>query len=974
MAATHTISRRKPATYGKASRKPPPHQFSSSAIGTFPLSADVPPLESGTNFAKTKNILAPCDHRQVSQKASSSSEPGESQAELDHPKNLGDDNSARCVAKGISPWETSSSDEVDTGAYANLTRATKRRRISPPYFGAVMNKRFSQRVRSTDNDGFLSPVAASNERDDLIDYPSLHPSSSRALTDSLQRTSLSASTKGESGIRKPSEVQPERSCNSQNAQTPHGEPTFDPLPSGLQGRMKLAASASPLEDGRKKSHNERGREVASPTLRGLENASPPTMVTPHTPTGTRSSVEAATPRQRELWDMLLPKVIQNSSPARGNPHEPYLKDRPSVDHVPKTVESTDVLQRGTQMKRKASRLIDRLQAKQKLQGFLNFSHNSGALSDSDCEKSSISDEIILLNNDDPPPSPGAKHPNSLASDGPLPLDGPLHPLTEQHRLLPGSRLKVTYSSQRSHLATASLDDTSSLNVPFSSPSGALDDTFPKKGSRKKAPAEDVVAVEDSQRPEFDGSQYSSMRTIHELRESGENVRQMNDIEALFDDMDGLGLIPTSLRRSKLLELLYRLQEPACCSLLLDQGYDHRLLAMSSSKDNDAITDTLLASAMLYLVAAFSRLRATSQMNNSRMAELFTTRLKDDQDFMSIAQSRKSNISKRGQTDLKEYVDTLLHSSIWRSGAPLILSGRMVGLQGLDYLVRKGREAGCQTEILSPRATARLIEVLPSAIQASTFHPSADQLLETQLTVSILESSTISGANHDDSQWTTVTLAPILTVLRWLNRLSLMENEETKRLVLRLHLNLTNNNPRLCHEFAESDVIRSIMDVIESHFRMLSDPGQLVGSSVVLDTLILALGTLINLVEWSSTVRHTMITKGDMGECFLETLVGLFRARRKAVAEVYSEEETSSNVAFGYLSVLLAYISVGEEARKTVINHLEGRNLQLLLEAVEEFLQYHRQIDEELDPTGEMDLKTNFIGRLESVLARLRDVA
>lgn len=91
-------------------------------------------------------------------------------------------------------------------------------------------------------------------------------------------------------------------------------------------------------------------------------------------------------------------------------------------------------------------------------------------------------------------------------------------------------------------------------------------------------------------------------------------------------------------------------------------------------------------------------------------------------------------------------------------------------------------------------------------------------------------------------------------------------------------------------------------------------------------------------------------------------------------QVYSEEETSSNVAFGYLSVLLAYISVGEDARKTVINQLEGGNLQLLLEAVEEFLQYHRQIDEELDPTGEMDLKTSFIGRLESVLARLRDVA
>lgn len=865
-------------TYGKASRRPPSYQFSPSTFRPFPPSADVPALQSGTNFAKTKNILAPSGHRHVSQKASCSPEPGNSQAEFDHPKKLGDDKSTRSVAKGVPTWDISSSDEADTGAYSNFTRATKRRKTSAPHSGAVVNKRFSQPVRLTDN-RFSSPIAASNERADLIDYLSLHSSSSRALTDSLQRTSLSASTKGESGISKPSGVQTERPCNLQNAQTTHGGPTFDPLPSVLQGGMKPASSVSPLKDGRDKSHNVRGREVALPTLRGSENANSPTMVIPRTPTRTRSSVEAPTPRQRQLWGMLLPKVIRNSSPARGNSHELDLKDGPSVDHVSKTVESTDVFQRGTQMKRKASRLIDRLQAKGKLQGFLDFSRSTGALSDSDCEKGSISDEIVLPKNDDPSQSPGAKHPSSLTLDDPLP------PSAEQHRLLPGSRLKVTYSSHRSHLATASLDDTSSLNVPCSSDSLALDGTFSKKGSRKKAPAEDFVPVEDPRRAEFDVSQYSSMRTIHELRESGENVRQLNDIEALFDDMDGLGLVPTSLRRSKLLELLYRLQEPACCSLLLDQGYDRRLLAMSGSKDNDAITDTLLASAMLYLVAASSRLRATSQTNNSRMAELFTTRLSDDQDLMSIVQSRRSNISKRGQTDLKEYVAMLLHSSIWRSGAPLILSGRMVGLQGLDYLVHKGREAGCETEILSPRVTERLIEVLPSAIQASTFHPSADQLLETQLTVSILESSTISGANHDDSRWTTVTLAPILAVIRWLNRLSLMENEETKRLVLRLHLNLTNNNPRLCHEFAESDVIQSIMHVIESHFQMLSDPEQPVSSSVVLDTLILALGTLINLVEWSSTVRHTMITKGDMGECFLETLVGLFRARRKAVAEV-----------------------------------------------------------------------------------------
>lgn len=78
------------------------------------------------------------------------------------------------------------------------------------------------------------------------------------------------------------------------------------------------------------------------------------------------------------------------------------------------------------------------------------------------------------------------------------------------------------------------------------------------------------------------------------------------------------------------------------------------------------------------------------------------------------------------------------------------------------------------------------------------------------------------------------------------------------------------------------------------------------------------------------------------------------------------------MAFGYLSVLLAYLSVDEAAREMVANQLKGRNLQQLLGVVEEFLQYHRQIDDGLDvKEGEVDLKTGFVGRLEKVVARLK---
>lgn len=81
------------------------------------------------------------------------------------------------------------------------------------------------------------------------------------------------------------------------------------------------------------------------------------------------------------------------------------------------------------------------------------------------------------------------------------------------------------------------------------------------------------------------------------------------------------------------------------------------------------------------------------------------------------------------------------------------------------------------------------------------------------------------------------------------------------------------------------------------------------------------------------------------------------------------------MAFGYLAVLLAYLSIDEEARAMVANQLSGGSVQQLVGVVEEFLQYHRQIEDELVlKEGDVDLRTSFVGRLEKVLARLTDVA
>jgi hypothetical protein len=88
----------------------------------------------------------------------------------------------------------------------------------------------------------------------------------------------------------------------------------------------------------------------------------------------------------------------------------------------------------------------------------------------------------------------------------------------------------------------------------------------------------------------------------------------------------------------------------------------------------------------------------------------------------------------------------------------------------------------------------------------------------------------------------------------------------------------------------------------------------------------------------------------------------------------SVEQTTSLVAFGYLSVLLCNLCLNDQIRIHIRGVLKGGTLQSLLSFVQEFLDHFRRA-EKLDSTqtedGEHDVKSSFIDRFESVLGALR---
>ncbi len=91
-----------------------------------------------------------------------------------------------------------------------------------------------------------------------------------------------------------------------------------------------------------------------------------------------------------------------------------------------------------------------------------------------------------------------------------------------------------------------------------------------------------------------------------------------------------------------------------------------------------------------------------------------------------------------------------------------------------------------------------------------------------------------------------------------------------------------------------------------------------------------------------------------------------------IQQVYSEEETNLNVAFGYLSVLLGFFCLNRKVRAWVSSQLQEGSLKPLVGALEEFLQYYRKAGQGLSQGDvEGDSLGGYVGRLQGLVEDLQ---
>ena len=630
--------------------------------------------------------------------------------------------------------------------------------------------------------------------------------------------------------------------------------------------------------------------IDEPSSQGVRNAQrnsytsrlfvdqPKTPPTPKTAAG-----GATTPRQRELWNRLFLDNEQTGSPASLDLPNLLLDEKqPKGSHgeIKHPGTSREPLSQSVALKARPAKIVDTL-------------HQSNKEQDQ-CWDSSVeiygstSSEIKSesARSDFSAPCGALTVQRSLSGDNQCVASQSQNRLSfssQTRSSLYGGGHKVTYARQRSYLTDTDFKDAGMIDLPIPL------DSYGRSGHGRRGPRDQLPILQSLQSPEEFGNPVDppagTMRSIHELREAGGNNRLVSELEAILDDLGDHQPGSASISRSRLIDLVVKLEDPLNCRLFVDQGMESRLiLDIGSSKD--LISNGLLVAALLQLMACSSSNLLLTQVGNVRVVRFLTDLLGSDQDIFYHARLRENNVSKAAQADLKRLRSALLDSTVWKAGKPSVLSCQVLSLQCLEVLVRQTREAGSMSEVLSANAIERVVATSVPHLSTKAPRPSAVSIICLELAVSILESCTINNAAEcQASLWAGETLERIVGLLPLL---ALWKGEgcgTTRTLALRLYLNLTNNSPGICDEFSTSEVVSVLFGIVISHFEQLADTTLEVDRALLLDDLILSLGSLINLADLSNVARQLVMDLHHESQSYLDVLLQLFMNKSKNAAEV-----------------------------------------------------------------------------------------
>jgi hypothetical protein len=453
--------------------------------------------------------------------------------------------------------------------------------------------------------------------------------------------------------------------------------------------------------------------------------------------------------------------------------------------------------------------------------------------------------------------------------------------------LPVTGPKVTYAKQRSHLSDMVFEDLSDFAVPsiahlvepVNSTQASVNPSLGSQGSQ------------DGPKDEEDAGG-GAIRSIHELRLAGENSRFHGNLDSIFEDLEAAGRTGKSRRLRGLMQLSEKFLEPTFCQRFVENGM-HQRLANHAFNGTDVLSSMLTSCALSILLSSCKPSLKMLQQVFDTVMHSSAPLLKETREWSkfvrAIAKDRKQNLSGAMCKDVIEFQQPVLASRMWATEKPTDLSPRLIALRAIELVIRGIRELKDFETSLPRPLFVQLVEVLEGILQSdSTSLAVPESALTLESAISVLEFSVLSHklleGGYNEAAKRLYVLGPLLTEAGGMLR---ERRSKIQLLVLRLIISVTNNNVELCESLGQSTLIPAISAIVKTNFLELAeyaDSGKELDESK-LESVILALGSLINFAECSHSSRLSMNTKDDAGESTVEWLVVAFTRRAGKVSEV-----------------------------------------------------------------------------------------
>lgn len=513
----------------------------------------------------------------------------------------------------------------------------------------------------------------------------------------------------------------------------------------------------------------------------------------------------------------------------------------------------------------------------------------------------------------------------------------------QQSAIQGSRPRFTYAKERSHLQETNLDAAFLMDI------------------------DDNLGLDSQSRDEEDEEDedpMSQVRAHHELKSQGQQNKFHFEAEMSIDDLSrnaGPGV-----RRSAMMELCTRMEDPIFTGQLLDSTLSHRFFKNTSS-NGEIVFDFASAVAVNFILQTKPAWNVLDQLRSCGIIPTLLKLVDNDIGMRRIVKDRKTNLSKIAQESVATFCTMVENSSIWGSKVPVKITPQIVALRAIDELVVNLREANDAAMPLDQGSISKLVALAERRAHSLHSAENGQDSLIVGSIVSMLEA--VSAARTKQAIWPASTLQQLAQLLP----VSFVpEAAVSPEVAMKLCMNLTNNKPKACEAFSGPTFVQAAIKAIMERFKIVLSPpnSEQEQRKEAQESLILCLGTMINLAEFNDVARSNV----DDDKQIVARLVATFLDGSQRAAQADSMEESESNVAIGFLAVLLGNLCLNRCMRQKIRSHLPYHDMNVLTDQIKEFIHYHKRVDSKLNEEFEgvegQETMDNYTARLMHVVEKL----